>query len=355
MSVADHIEKLLLKAEVGKPLSREDMLALLKMPGELATELFAAADRIRKNEVGNEIYLRGLIEFANICERDCLYCGLRKSNETLERYRMTDDEILEAARRVKAAGLCAVELRSGEDSRNSTQDICRLIESIKKETDLVITLSMGERPVEDYRAFGQAGANGYLLRFETAANELYPYLRPGCRLDKRVSCLRTLKELGFETGTGNTVGLPGQTYEMLADDLLLMKLLDADLLEIWPFVPHPDTPLAGIDNDGIEMTLRVIALARIITRNANIAATSRLDVMHPQGRLLALSVGANGVVPDFTPQAYKSRSAREPASAGAETAESMMAALATDLESIGRTISQVAGNRPPRQGATTLH
>ncbi|MDD4241525.1 MAG: radical SAM protein, partial [Smithellaceae bacterium] len=246
MSISDRIEKLLLKAEIGKPLGRGEILELLKMPGDLAPDLFAAADRVRKNDVGNEIHLRGIIEFSNFCERNCLYCGLRQANESLERYRMSDAEILATAREIRASGIATVVLQSGEDAFYDADKICRLVESIKKETGLVVTLSLGERPPADYRAFLDAGVGRYLLKHETASPELYKYLRPGCRLDHRVTCLKTLKELGFETGAGNMVGLPGQTHEILADDLLLIRLIDADMLGIGPFIPHPATPLAGI-------------------------------------------------------------------------------------------------------------
>lgn len=348
MSVSDRIEKSLLKAENGKPLSRDEIIELLKMPGDLVPELFATADRVRKNNVGNEIYLRGIIEFSNVCERNCLYCGLRKSNARVERYRMTSDEILETAGQIKAAGISTCVLQSGEDSFYSAEKICSLVESIKKETDLVITLSIGERPIEDLRAFHQAGANRFLLKHETASPELYAYLRPGCKLSDRVRCLKNIKELGFETGTGNMVGLPGQTYETLADDLLLIKMLDADMLGIGPFIPHPDTPLASIENDGVEMTLRVIALARLITRNTNIPATTALATMHPQGRSLSLTAGANVVMPDFTPAAYKSRYDIYPGRADVGSAQELLELLATDFNSIGRMIGKSVGNRPPK-------
>lgn len=355
MSLSDHIEKLLLKAEVGKPLSREEIIELLKMPGEYSEDLFTTADRIRKNEVGNEIFLRGIIEFSNFCERNCLYCGLRKANENLERYRMPHEEILETAREIKATGISTVVLQSGEDSHYTTEHICELVHAVKEQTDLVITLSLGERPAKDYRAFGDAGANRYLLKHETASPELYKYLRPGCRLDKRVSCLKTLKDLGFETGTGNMVGLPGQTHEILADDLLLMKLLDADMLGIGPFIAHPDTPLAGIDTDDIELTLRVIALARLLTRNTNIPATTALATLNPHGRIQALQAGANVVMPDFTPAQYKSRYDIYPGRADWGSAKDIIINLERDFQTIGRTIGYTVGNRPGKQHSGVLH
>ena len=355
MSLSDHIEKLLLKAEVGKPLSREEMIELLKMPGEYSEDLFATADRIRKNEVGNDIYLRGIIEFSNFCARNCLYCGLRKANDKLERYRMTDEEILETAHEIKATGISTVVLQSGEDSHYTTDRICQLVQTIKEKTNLVVTLSIGEKLPEDYRAFFDAGANRYLLKHETASTELYHYLRPGCRLDQRVSCLKTLKNLGYETGTGNMVGLPGQTHEILADDLLLMKLLDADMLGIGPFIAHSDTPLAGIDNDDIELTLRVIAIARLVTRNTNIPATTALATLNPHGRLQALQAGANVVMPDFTPEKYKVRYDIYPGRADVGSAREIIVKLEKDFQTIGRTIGYQAGNRPRKMNSPILH
>ncbi|MDD4241232.1 MAG: [FeFe] hydrogenase H-cluster radical SAM maturase HydE, partial [Smithellaceae bacterium] len=195
----------------------------------------------------------------------------------------------------------------------------------------------------------------YLLKHETASPELYKYLRPGCRLDHRVTCLKTLKELGFETGTGNMVGLPGQTHEILADDLLLMRLIDADMLGIGPFIPHPATPLAGIDNDDIELTLRVIATARLITRNTNIPATTALASLHPQGRLLALQAGANVVMPDFTPESFKKRYDIYPGRADVGPAATIIAGLEKDFQSIGRTVGTGAGNRPAKTNSGTVH
>jgi biotin synthase len=355
MSISDHIEKLLLKAEIGKVLSRDEIIELLKMPGEHSEDLFATADRVRKNEVGDEIYLRGIIEFSNFCERSCLYCGLRKNNGRLSRYRMTDDEILATAGHIIETGIPTVVLQSGEDLYYSTDKMCRLIERIKNETGLIITLSIGERNVSDFQAFGQAGANRYLLKHETASPELYQYLRPGCQLDKRMQCLRSLKHLGFETGTGNMVGLPGQTFEILADDLLVMKLLDADMLGIGPFIAHPDTPLAGIGYDDLDLTLRVLALARLLTRNTNIPATTALSTLHPQGRLQALRVGANVVMPDFTPEIYKSRYDIYPGRTDVGPAEEMIGRLKKDFQSIGRTIRFSVGNRSKKSDHDILH
>ena len=340
-----HIDDLIAKAKTENALSRKDIVELLKMPGEYSFDLFAAADAIRKEHVGDEIFLRGIIEFSNYCERNCLYCGLRHSNRKLSRYRMTEDEIVAAAHQIKDLRIPTVVLQSGEDSFYTSEIICKLIERIRDETGLIITLSIGERRPADYQSFHDSGAHRYLLKHETASTDVFKYLRPGCTLENRLQCLRTLKKLGFETGTGNMVGLPGQTPEMLADDLLLMKKLDADMLGIGPFIAHPDTPLAGLENDALELTLRVLALARLITRNTNIPATTALGTLHPRGRILALLAGANVVMPDFTPEIYKDRYDIYPGRTDVGSATENMAILREDFASIGRSISYSAGYR----------
>jgi len=345
MSISKSAENLIGKAQDGKDLNRREIIQLLSLPAKYSPELFAAADKVRKEQVGDEIFLRGIIEFSNHCERNCLYCGLRKGNASLSRYRMSENEIIATAEQIKKTGVPTVVLQSGEDSFYSQDIICRLIERIQKETDLIITLSIGECALNDYKAFQQAGANRYLLKHETSSLELYRYLRPGCEWENRLQCLRRLKELGFETGTGNMVGLPGQTPEILADDLLVMKYLDADMLGIGPFIAHPDTPLAGIDNDDIELTLRVLALARLITRNTNIPATTALATLHPQGRLLALQAGANVVMPDFTPEIYKTRYDIYPGRTDVGPAVEIISRLEKDFQSIGRTINYSIGHR----------
>ena len=355
MSISSSIENLLAKAESGRNLTRNDIIALLKVQGDDAPDLFAAADRVRKAQMGDEVFLRGIIEFSNFCERNCLYCGLRKANSALGRYRMTEEEILSTAHEIKDTGVPTVVLQSGEDSFYSADKICRLIERIKNETGLILTLSIGERSAEDFHAFWQAGVNRYLLKHETASPDLYKYLRPGCQLEKRMQCLRSLKDLGFETGTGNMVGLPGQTYEILADDLLFMKLLDADMLGIGPFIAHPDTPLAGIENDDIDLTLRVLAVARLLTRNTNIPATTALATLQPQGRLQALQAGANVVMPDFTPEIYKNQYDIYPGRKDVGSAKEILGRLEKDFQAIDRTIRYSAGHRPAKVASGVLY
>lgn len=345
MSIFKPIEQLLGKAGSGAALTQDDIIAILKLSGDYSPALFAAADRVRKEQVGDEIFLRGIIEFSNTCERNCLYCGLRKGNTKLSRYRMSEDEIMATAEEIKKARIPTVVLQSGENSFYNTESICRLIERIRVETDLVITLSIGERSYDDYKSFQQAGANRYLLKHETANAAIYEYLRPGCKWENRIQCLKWIKELGFETGTGNMVGLPGQTFETLANDLLIMKYLNADMLGIGPFIAHPDTPLAGIGQGDLDLTLRVLATARLITRNTNIPATTALATLHPQGRLQALQAGANVIMPDFTPEIYKSRYDIYPGRKDVSSAVEIIGQLEKDFHSIGRTIDYSIGQR----------
>jgi biotin synthase len=343
------MEDLINRAESGNYLSRDEIIRLLSVSDREAHLLFAAADRVRKGHMGDEIFLRGIIEFSNHCERNCLYCGLRKGNSLLSRYRMSTDEIIAAAEEIKKAHVSTVVLQSGEDSFYTPDIVCRLVERIGRETGLVVTLSIGERTASEYQVFQQAGANRYLLKHETFSAEIYKFLRPGCNLAQRLQCLRTLKELGFETGTGNMVGLPGQTRQILADDLLLMKELDADMLGIGPFIAHQDTPLAGIENDDLGTTLRVIAAARLITCNTNIPATTALASLHPEGRLRALQAGANVVMPDFTPDEYKSRYDIYPGRKDVGSSVEIISRLEKDFRSIDRYIGQGIGGRPGRQ------
>ena len=345
MSISKSAENLIGKAQDGDNLNHEEIIQLLSLPSKYSPELFSAADKVRKEQMGDEIFLRGIIEFSNHCDRNCLYCGLRKGNSRLSRYRMSEDEIIATAQEIKLSRVPTIVLQSGEDSFYPADVICHLIERIRKETDLIITLSIGERTLKDYKAFQQAGANRYLLKHETASLELYKYLRPGCNWDNRLQCLRWLKKLGFETGTGNMVGLPGQTLQILADDLLVMKYLDADMLGIGPFIAHPDTPLAGINNDDLELVLRVIATARLITRNTNIPATTALATLHPQGRLQALNAGANVVMPDFTPDIYKNRYDIYPGRKDVGSVVEIISKLEKDFYSVGRTINYSIGHR----------
>jgi biotin synthase len=283
-------------------MNRRDVIKGLQSSGK---QLFMEADRIRYRFCGDEVHLRGIIEFSNFCRRDCFYCGLRKSNDKITRYRMSDTEIIGAAKEAVKLGYKTIVLQSGEDDHYKAKDIAKIVKRIKKEADCAVTLCLGEQTFDDYKILKQAGADRYLLKFETSSRSLFAKLRPGCSLEDRLRCLRWLKELGFQTGSGNIVGLPGQTAEILARDILLINKLQLDMVGIGPFIPHPETPLGREAEGSLELSLKVIALVRILTQNTHLPATTAIGTLHPEGRQLALSCGANVVMPNITPHKYR--------------------------------------------------
>ena len=222
-------------------LTREQIIEILRDDSQ-NDWLFSLADEVRKKYVGDDVHLRGLIEFSNICKRTCKYCGLRCENKTLDRYRISPEDIIVYAKNAVDMGYKTIVLQSGEDEFYSKDVLCKIIKGIKK-LDVALTLSVGERSFEDYKAFKDAGADRYLIRIETTDRNLYKTMHPNMDFDNRVRCLKDLKKLGFETGTGCLVGLPNQTIESLADDILFFKEINADMVGIGPFIPHPDTPL----------------------------------------------------------------------------------------------------------------
>ena len=284
-------------------MNREEIIRHLESPDP--RELFAEADRVRRSVVGDEVHLRGLIEFSNICDRDCLYCGLRRSNRAVERYRMGTEDIFTAVRDAAALGYPSVVLQSGESARYSLEEMCALVRRIKSETGVAVTLSIGEKTRAEYAALKEAGADRYLLRFETSSEALFRELKPDSSRVARMQCLAWLREVGFQVGSGIMVGLPGQTHAMVADDILLMEELDLDMIGIGPFIANPQTPLGGARSGTLDLTLRAVALLRIITRNAHIPATTAMGSIEPGGREKALQCGANVLMPNVTPVKYR--------------------------------------------------
>jgi len=266
--------------------------------------LFREADQVRQRYCGDQVHLRGIVEFSNYCSQNCLYCGLRQGNDKATRYRMGLDEIILSAQKAVELSIPTVVLQSGEDPFYSVDDLCHVVREIKK-LNIAVTLSVGERTREDYQRFKDAGADRYLLRFETSDEKLYAYLRPRHHFSKRLQCLQWLKELGYQAGSGIMVGLPGQTLESIAEDILLFQLLNLDMIGIGPFLPHPNTPLAGDRSIGIEMVLKVIALTRIVTQNTHIPATTAVGTLDARGRQKALACGANIIMPNITPMQYR--------------------------------------------------
>lgn len=268
-------------------------------------DLFAQADQVRREYCGDQIHLRGLIEFSNMCACDCCYCGLRKTNQQQERYRMPLDEIFESAQKAVSLGYGTVVLQSGDSAGYLIDDYCQLIERIKKDIGCAVTLCIGERSFDEYRALREAGADRYLLRFETSDKSLFQRLKPDSILERRLQCLEQLKLLGYQVGSGIMVGIPGQTQEILAEDILLMKALDLDMIGLGPFISHPQTPLAGNFSGTLELSLKVLAITRILTKNTHMPATTAMGTIDPHGREKALQCGANVLMPNVTPQRYR--------------------------------------------------
>jgi len=281
----------------------EDLVFLLST-NKFDEKLFEIADEIREKYVGNEVHIRAIIEFSNICRMDCLYCGLRNENKNLKRYRMTPQEILERAKLIAEKGIKTVVLQSGEDPYYNTEIIKNLIIEIKK-LNLAVTLSIGERDFEEYKIWKEAGADRYLMRHETADPILYKNLHPSDTFENRKNHLIKLKELGYEIGAGCMVGLPGQGPLELAKDLIFLREIDSDMIGIGPFIPNPDTPLNREKGGDLTTTLKMIALSRILIPTANIPATTAMGSIHPFGRQMALKCGANVIMPNLTPNPYR--------------------------------------------------
>lgn len=268
-------------------------------------DLFETARQVRKQYCGDIVYLRGLIEISNHCSCNCLYCGLRRSNENLSRYIMSRKEITDAAKLVAECGIKTVVMQSGESPEISAELIEDAIVEIKAMGDVAVTLSLGERNYSDYDRWIKAGADRYLLKHETANEILYRKLHPGASLDERLEHLRYLKSAGYQTGTGNIIGIPGQTTDDIVNDILLCEELDADMISISPFMPSGNTPFAKVQPADADLTLRVIAAARIYLRSVHMPATTALGTMMPKGREAGLHAGANVIMPSFTPVKYK--------------------------------------------------
>ena len=313
-----------------------------------ADELYRRADDVRREAVGDDVHLRGLIEFSNICRNDCLYCGIRRGNSHVQRYRMTDDELVETAKRAVALGFQTIVLQSGEDMHFDQVRMCRIIEQIKR-MDVALTLSVGERDYEDYKAFRDAGADRYLMRIETTDRDLYHRLNPDMSWERRHECLLMIRELGYELGSGIMVGLPGQTVESIADDLLYLKEIGIDMAGIGPFIPHPETPLAGEAGGTLEQALRTMAIMRILMPDINIPATTAMESLHPQGRIMALQAGANVVMPNVTDGEYRRLYELYPGKICVnDTPAHCRSCIGLKIKSIGRTIGQGRGGHVKR-------
>lgn len=325
-------------------LSRDEIIEILRDDSRNEW-LFSLADKMRKENVGDEVHLRGLIEFSNICKRACKYCGLRCENKNIDRYRIDPKDIVFYAQKAVEMGYKTIVLQSGEDSFFSKDVLCEIIKEIKN-LDVALTLSIGERSFEDYKAFREAGADRYLIRIETTDRELYSKMHPNMDFNNRVRCLKDLKSLGYETGTGCLVGLPDQTVESLADDILFFKEIGADMVGIGPFISHPDTPLKDSPNGNFTLALKVMALTRIVMPDINIPATTAMETLNSKGRIIALQSGANVVMPNVTTKEFRKKYEIYPGKICVnENPEQCRGCIENKIKSIGRTISSSYGFR----------
>ncbi len=332
------------KAETTHDLTKREIVALLQSP-ERDAALFAAADRVRRKYVGDEVHLRGLIEFTNCCDQNCLYCGLRRDNAKLERYRLEPDTIIDFAVKAASNGYKTVVLQAGEGEFYSLEEMVSIIKTIKA-LDVAITLSIGEKTHAEYLAYRNAGADRYLLRIETTDKNLYETMSPGMHFENRVRCLRDLKELGYELGTGCLVGLPGQTLESLADDILFFRNIGADMIGVGPFIPNPDTPLGNVVGGTFELSVKVMAITRLLLPDINIPATTAMETLNEKGRIIGLQSGANVVMPNVTEGDYRRMYALYPGKICVGDAPShCRSCITAKILGIGRSVSQGYGYR----------
>ena len=344
----DEFAKALARAAAGDELSRRDIITLLQaQTGEEERQLFDLADQVRQQNLGDEVHLRGIIEFSNHCRNDCHYCGLRCSNRDIRRYRIPLDEILSAARHAAELGYGTIVLQSGEDLHYSGEELAEMIRQVKEIGGFAVTVCVGERSREDFLLMKKAGADRYLLKHETADPELFSKLRPGTTLQERLQKLNWLRELGFQVGSGNMVGLPGQTLETLADDLLLLKELDVEMAGIGPFIPHHQTPLKDCRPGNVDLALRTLAVARLVLPQTHLPATTALGTLNQEGRQMALGCGANVIMPNLSPAKYRRMYEIYPEKAGSrEDADESHEKITSLVKKVGRAISKGRGDSP---------
>lgn len=301
----NYLQELIDKLHEEHNLSKKEWTALISgRTPDLAEYLFALARRERHRYYGTDIYVRGLIEFTNYCKNDCFYCGIRRSNTRLHRYRLREEEILSCCRTGYRLGFRTFVLQGGEDGYYTDDRMVHLIRSIKKQySDCALTLSIGEKSYESYKRFFDAGADRYLLRHETADFLHYECLHPpSLNALKRQECLWNLKKIGYQTGTGFMVGSPYQTPEHLAEDMLFIRKLTPHMVGIGPFIPHHDTPFSGKAAGTLALTLFLLGLLRLMLPKVLLPATTALGTIDENGRELGILAGANVVMPNLSPE-----------------------------------------------------
>jgi biotin synthase len=350
---------------VADALSREAIGFWLRESDAARLEkLWAAADEARHRYVGDAVHLRGLVELSNHCVRGCTYCGIRAGNRGVQRYRVSEEVVLECARKAVAFGYGTLVMQAGEDYGITQEWMTGVLRRIRSETTIsAITLSLGERPDVDLAAWREAGGDRYLLRFETSDDELYRHIHPDLpgKVSDRMRILRRLQELGYEAGTGIMVGIPGQTHASIACDIELFRGMDMDMIGIGPYLPHPATPLGQeferrlAEDDWPQdqapnselMTCKVLALTRLARPDSNLPATTALSLVDKAaGRAHGLQRGANVVMPNLTPLEAREKYEIYPEKAAVhETAEAINESIMKLLSSLGRTVGAGAGGR----------
>jgi len=278
--------------------SLNDLEYLLSVNDETELKIiFDFADCVRKEFVGDGILLRGIVEFSNVCSKNCFYCGLNKTNKKLTRYSLSKDQILASVKNLAGHGIKTVVLQSGEDISLDPFWLKEIIEEIKHSFDIAVTLSVGEKTSKEYKIFKAAGADRYLLKIEASNEKLYEMLHRGASFKNRLQCLDDLKNLGYQVGSGNMIGLKGQTPRIIAEDIVFFKKRNFDMIGIGPFIGQP--------NGSVNMVLKALALTRIVTKNSHMPATTALGSLDKDYRVDGLKVGANVLMPNFTPMPYR--------------------------------------------------
>ena len=311
--------------------------------------LFSAADALTRETFGREIYLRGIIEFSNNCDKNCRYCGLRRANSRVHRYRMEVEDILSCLDLARELSLGTVVIQSGDDFSYSKEAIGQVITRAKECSDVAVTLSLGDRPEADFAYWRELGADRYLLKVETFDEALYARSRPGLNLADRLARVDFLRRAGFEVGSGIITDLPGMSLEILANDLLRLSELDLDMIAVGPFVPNPDTPYGRERPGGILTAFRAMAILRLLNPLANIPSTSALNALRDGAREQGLTVGANVLMPSLTPETVSADYAIYPGkNAFHADARARVEAIFEAIRRVGRIPSAAVGGSKRR-------
>jgi len=297
--------------------NKEDLIRMLNADEDDRILLFKKSREITDSQIGNKVYLRGLIEYSNVCIKDCLYCGIRKSNKNTQRYTVSDEDVLQCARYALENNYGSIAIQAGERTDAAfILKISHLLQDIKKLSNgkLGVTLSLGEQTLDTYKEWFDAGAHRYLLRIETSNRELYSKIHPDNALhsfDTRIEALQNIRKAGFHLGTGVMIGLPYQTIDNLADDLLFLKSLDVDMVGMGPYIEHLETPLFETYHllksrqERLDLAFKMIATLRILMKDINIVAATALQAIDKMGREKAIRYGANILMPNITPGNFR--------------------------------------------------